>query len=154
MEVWCHDIFKYFVYSNTISGHASLLAYLGAMSLGLALVSRLRLDLVCACLQVGWVVPYKNIRQVTHTPCTGPHLPTHAHITRCLVDRLTSDKPAHTLLPQTHSPAYGTGALDLHGLGLSVGADTMAWLMPPPPPHKTRQGPFVSLPKASMTQVE
>jgi len=37
-----------------LSGHASRLARVGVMSLGLALVSRLRLDLMCGCLQVGW----------------------------------------------------------------------------------------------------
>jgi len=55
-----------------------------------------------------------------HRP-TSPYTCTHNTL---------SDGPAnvrqaaHTLLPLTHSPAYGTGALDLHGLGLSVGANT------------------------------
>ena len=87
-------------------------------------------------------MPCKNIRQVTHIPCTGPHILTHAHITRCLPKTgLSQTSHAHTT-PPTHSPAYGTGALDVHGLGLSIGADTSARLMPSP--HKARQGKAIS----------
>jgi len=109
---------------------------LGAMSLGLALVSRLRWGLVCR--QVGrrWfrTVPYKNIRQVTHTPCTCPHPPTHNTLSG---GPANARQAVHTQLLPTHSPTFGTSALDLHGLGLSVGVDTSARLMPSP--HKARQ---------------
>jgi len=36
-----------------------------------------------------------------------------------------------------------SGALDLHGLGLTAGADTSARLMPPPPtPDNARQNQY------------
>jgi len=82
----------------------------------------------------GSVRCFIKISVKSHTPFTGPHLPTHAHITHCLADRLTPDKP-HTHYSPNSFPADGTGALDLHGLGLSVGSDTS-----PPHPHKARQG--------------